>query len=173
MTQTSLEPPVATSAPKSKRSSTQAIFGDAVYRHGFVGLPSVLVRGQARLQLSPTEFNIVVQLLSYWIDPKRPPFPSKKDLARRMGLNPATVRINIAKLEERGLVRREQRKTASGDWNSNIYHLDGLVDAIKAIEPDFEEERQARSRKQVDAEMRSETDAAEERSRRRGVRRRR
>ncbi len=46
--------------------------------------------------------------------------------------------------------RRELRKTAAGDWNSNIYHLDGLVERIRNLEPDFaeakEEGREARRR---------------------------
>lgn len=155
------------------KSSTERIFSKDVTKHGYVGLPNILVRGQARLSLTPTQFNILVQLLSYWIDPKRPPFPSKKELADRMGLNPATVRINIAKLEERGLVRREQRKTLSGDWNSNVYHLDGLVDALKGMVPDFEEEKKARLAKRAETERRTTKDDAAERSRQNGVIRRR
>lgn len=158
---------------KAGKSSTERIFGKDVTKHGYVALPNILVRGQARLKLTTTQFNILAQLLSYWIDPKRPPFPSKKELAARMGLNPATVRINIAKLEERGLVRREQRKTLSGDWNSNVYHLDGLVDALKAMVPDFEEEKKVRVAKRAETEARNTKDDAAERSRQNGVVRRR
>jgi DNA-binding transcriptional regulator YhcF (GntR family) len=165
---TSAEPPT-----KTGKSSTERIFGKDVTKHGYVALPNILVRGQARLKLTTTQFNILAQLLSYWIDPKRPPFPSKKELAARMGLNPATVRINIAKLEERGLVRREQRKTLSGDWNSNVYHLDGLVDALKGMVPDFEEEKSVRAAKRAEIERHSAKDAAAERARQRGVKRRR
>jgi len=160
-------------AAQPSKSSTERIFSKDVTKHGYVGLPNILVRGQARLSLTPTQFNILAQLLSYWIDPKRPPFPSKKELAARMGLNPATVRINIAKLEERGLVRREQRKTLSGDWNSNVYHLDGLVDALKAMVPDFEEEKKARAIKRAETERHTSKDEAAERSRQSGVVRRR
>lgn len=158
---------------KTNKSSTERIFSRNVTKHGYVALPNILVRGQARLGLTTTQFNILVQLLSYWIDPKRPPFPSKKELAARMGLNPATVRINIAKLEERGLVRREQRKTLSGDWNSNVYHLDGLVDALKGMVPDFEEEKKVRAEKRLETERRSKKDDAAERGRQSGVKRRR
>ncbi len=158
---------------KPEKSSTERIFGKDVTKYGYVALPNILVRGQARLGLTPTQFNILAQLLSYWIDPKRPPFPGKKDLAARMGLNPATVRINIAKLEKQGLVRREQRKTLSGDWNSNVYHLDGLVDALKGMVPDFEEEKKVRAAKRAETEVRGTKDAAAERSRRNGVVRRR
>lgn len=161
------------SKPKRGASSTERIFGKDVTKHGYVALPNILVRGQAKLDLSTTQFNILAQLLSYWIDPERPPFPSKADLARRMGLNPATVRINIATLEKKKLVRREQRKTKAGDWNSNVYHLDGLIDALKGLAPEFEAERKERRAKQAETEKRSAKDEADERARRRGVKRRR
>ena len=157
----------------TSKSSTERIFGKDVTKYGYVALPNILVRGQAKLGLSTTQFNILAQLLSYWIDPDRPPFPSKADLARRMGLNPTTVRINIAALEERKLVRREQRKTKAGDWNSNIYHLDGLIDALKAMAPEFEAERKERQANRAKTEERSSGDEAAERSRKRGVKRRR
>jgi hypothetical protein len=43
--------------------------------HGFTGVPNILVRGQKRLGLNTAQFNILVQLLSYWMDPAKPPFP--------------------------------------------------------------------------------------------------
>ena len=56
-----------------------------------------------------------------------------------------TIQINIRELETAGLVRRETRKTAAGDWNSNIYHLDGLVKRVREIEPEFAEEKKKRA----------------------------
>ncbi|WP_371158374.1 helix-turn-helix domain-containing protein [Jannaschia sp. 2305UL9-9] len=158
---------------KAKKFSSETIFGKEVMGHGFTALPNILVRGQARLGLSTTQFNLLVQLLSYWIDPDRPPFPSKKELAKRVGLNPTTVRINMAKLEERGLIRREQQVTAAGDYGSNIYHMDGLIDALKALEPDFAEERAERAARRAETERRQKKDEAAERARQRGLVRRR
>ena len=88
--------------------------------------------------------NIIVQLLDYWRDPDRRPFPSKKELASRINVTPKTIQNNMRELEKAGLVRREMRKTASGDWNSNIYHLDGLVERIQRMEPDFKEAKEKR-----------------------------
>lgn len=34
-----------------------------------------------------------------------------------------------------GLVTREMRRTAAGDWISNIYHPTGLVERIQKLEP--------------------------------------
>ena len=130
--------------PPTPKSSTERIFGTKVVSHGYTALPNILLRAQKRLGITTTQFNIIAQLLSYWIDPARPPFPSKRDLSQRMGITPQTLRINIAALEERGLIRREQWKTAAGDYGSNRYHLDGLVKKLKQLEPDFDQERKER-----------------------------
>ena len=62
------------------------------------------------------------------LTPSRPPFPSKRDLADRIGVKSTkTIQNNIRQLEDAGLIRREQRKTASGDWKRNICHFDGLT----------------------------------------------
>lgn len=132
---------------KKVASSTTRIFGTKVMVHGYTALPNILLRGQSALELTPTQFNIISQLLSYWIDPGRPPYPSKKELAARMGITTDTLRINIAKLEERGLIQREQRLTSAGDYSSNTYLLDGLVAKLKALE----ETRFAKERREKQA----------------------
>jgi len=129
---------------KQKESSTTKIFGTRVMDHGYTAVPNVLVRAQSRIGISTTQFNIVVQLLSYWIDPDRPPFPGKKELANRMGINPVTLRKNIAALEQAGLIEREQRKTSAGDYGSNTYRLDGLIKKLQSLVPDFDAEREER-----------------------------
>ena len=159
-------------ASRRKAFTATQIFGEPVMGHGFTAVPNILVRAQSRLGLTSTQFNIVVQLLSYWFDPKRPPFPTKAELAQRIGVNPTTVRINVAKLEERGLIRREQRVTAHGDYGSNVYHLDGLVRALKELAPEFDDEREERRAKKAETERRSGRDEARERQRQRGVVRR-
>ena len=127
---------------KGEASSHERIWGKTVLRHGYTGIPVVLIKAQMRLGITPLQMNIIIQLLSYWYDPDRPPFPSKKDLADRIGVCPKTIQNNIRQLEDAGLVKREQRKKASGDWKSNIYHLDGLIEQIKRIEPDFAKARE-------------------------------
>lgn len=138
---------------KREKSSIEKIFGAEVMAHGFTGLPNVLVRAQGKLNISTTQFNIIVQLLSYWFDPKKPPFPSKRELADRMMINPATLRINIKKLEERGLILREQQTTAQGDWGSNIYRMDGLVKELQKLAPAFADEKAERTEAKLKAEL--------------------
>ena len=100
---------MARSIRAGKPSSTERIFGAGVVEHGYTALPNILLRAQARLGINTTQFNIIAQLLSYWIDPARPPFPTKRELAKRISITEQTLRINIKALEDAGLLRREQR----------------------------------------------------------------
>ncbi len=133
-----------TRAKQPQKSSTERIFGSKVVSHGYTGVPNILLRAQKCLGITPTQFNILVQLLGYWIDPANPPFPSKRDLAQRMGITEQTLRINIKALEEAGFVTRVQRITAAGDYGSNTYRLDGLVQKLRDLVPDFDQERRER-----------------------------
>lgn len=132
---------------KKAVAAVEGIWGKDVASHGYAAVPSVLIRGQRRIGISPTQLNIIVQLLDYWRDPARKPFPSKRDLANRMGVTQKTVQNNIRELEKKGLVQREFRKTIAGDYNSNVYHLDGLVEQVRLLEPEFEAERVKRREK--------------------------
>lgn len=126
---------------RATKSSTERIFGAKVMEHGYTALPNILLRAQSRLGINPTQFNIIAQLMSYWFHPDKPPYPSKRELAQRVGITEQTLRINIKALEDQGLVMREQRFTAVGDYGSNRYLLDGLVKKLRQMEPDFAEER--------------------------------
>lgn len=125
-------------------SSHERIWGKPVLAYGYTSLPSIFIQAQSRLGVSPLQFNILAQLLDYWHDPGRAPFPSKADLAARIGCSAKTIQTNIRALERAGLVLREMRRTAAGDWNSNVYRLDGLVRRIQQLEPEFAEARRRR-----------------------------
>ena len=127
-----------------KASSTERIWGKAVYKHGYAGIPSILIQLQQRVGINPMQMNIIVQLLDYFFEPSRKPFPTKRELATRSGVTEKTIQVNIRALEKAGLIQREYRRTASGDWNSNIYHLDGLIAKVQGLEPEFAAEKKKR-----------------------------
>jgi Helix-turn-helix domain len=116
--------------------------GGDTWLYGNSGDPD---QGAGRLGLSPLKFSIVVQLLEYWRDPARRPFPSKRDLADRIGITEKAIQMNMKALEDAGLIRRELRKTTLGDWDTNVYHFDGLLERLRGIEPDFAKERTAKA----------------------------
>ncbi len=141
--------PLPPGSPKAKTSSTEKIWGAKVYAYGYAAVPSILLQAQCKLGLNNTQLVICIQLLDYWHDPSRKPFPSKKDLAQRMGVTEKTIQTNVKDLEKKKFIFREVRKTAAGDWGSNIYHLDGLIKAVQKLEPDFTAEKKRRKEAQA------------------------
>jgi predicted transcriptional regulator len=140
--------------PKAEKvkSSTERIWGKAVRDIGYTGIPSIMIQAQRRLGVTQLQMNILIQLLDYLRDPTRQPFPRKSEIAGRMGVSAKTIQINIRALEQAGLLRREIRKKAAGDYDSNVYHLDGLIARVQALEPEFRKlkEQRQRARRQVE-----------------------
>lgn len=135
-----------------QKSSSDRIFGSRIMDHGYTAIPNIFLRAQSKLGLNTTQFNILAQLLSYYFDPAQPPFPSKRELANRMNINPQTLRINIKELEDAGFLRREQRLTSFGDFGSNTYHLDGLIKKLGKLVPEFDKEREKRRKARENTE---------------------
>lgn len=125
----------------AKRGSANATsadkWGKKVIALGFCILPSLLLRAQRRLCLTPTQLAVLIQLADFWWDAGRKPFPKKADLAHRLGLSERQVQRYIAELEQAGLVQRIERRAAHRGKISNEYDLQGLVDKLAEIEPDF------------------------------------
>lgn len=97
---------------KRKKSSTELIFGGEVMSHGYTGVPNIMVRAQSRLGVNAAQFNLLVQLLSYYMDPLRPPFPTKRQLRERTGLSDATIKKHMKALEQAAIfvVNNRQRR---------------------------------------------------------------
>lgn len=141
-------------------SSFERLWGKRVKGHGYCGVPAIMICSQHRLGVNPTQFCILLQLLEYWRSPERAPFPTKRQLADRMGVKQSTIKSNMAALEKAGLIWREQHKTSAGDWGANTYHLEGLVNRIQKLEPEFAEEKRKRdaARRKVETPKGKRTD---------------
>jgi hypothetical protein len=121
---------------KAKRRSEDH-WGAAVMARGFTILPSILFWAQGRLDLTPEEFNVLVQLASHWWDANDNPHPSKERLAERIGKNPRTIQRYLTQLEKKGFIGRLARFRANKGQTSNGYALTGLVEKLAALEPEF------------------------------------
>lgn len=133
-------------------TSFEKIWGKKVKSHGYAAIPTILIRSQHRLGINSTQFCLLMHLLDLFWSPDRPPFPTKQQLADRIGIKMSSIKPNMKALENAGLIKRVQNKTSVGDWGANTYHLDGLIQRIKVMEPEFAEEKNKRraERKRVE-----------------------
>jgi hypothetical protein len=69
-------------------SSFEKIWGKKVKSHGYAAIPTILIRSQHRLGINSTQFCLLMHLLDLFWSPDRPPFPTKQQLADRIGINP-------------------------------------------------------------------------------------
>jgi predicted transcriptional regulator len=98
-------------------------------RAGWTVLPNVIFERQQALGLDPLDINIILHIASYWWNQGSKPHPSKVTIAKAIGVDPRTIQRRIADLEKGKLIRREQRRVAGTGSKTNIYHLDGLIEA--------------------------------------------
>ena len=124
-------------AAKKKKMLAEHKWSAKVMKLGYTPLPNLLLRGQAKLKLSPIEFNIVVQLLMHWWDADDHPFLAKETIGIRIGKSSRQVQRCITQLEKKGYLKRLPRYRGKKAQTSNAYSLDGLVMKLKEIEPAF------------------------------------
>jgi hypothetical protein len=111
----------------------------AAFAEGFVGAPTILLThmtaiGDGNDGISTTEIIFIMQVMSFkWGE--EPPFPSYRRIARRMGISERYSRRVARNLEEKGLLRREQRND-----KTNKFHLDPLFKEISRIGLNIESE---------------------------------
>ena len=120
----------------------------ALMKAGWTALPNVIFERQQALGLSPLDINILLHIASYWWNEGSKPHPSKVTIAKAIGIEPRSVQRRIAALEAANLILREERRISLTGSKTNIYHLDGLIEAAKpyALEKIQEREIQAEVR---------------------------
>lgn len=141
---------VSTTKPRRHRNTEK--WGEKVMREGHCTIPSLLLRAQRRLHLNPSQLAVLLQIIDHWWEPDRKPFPSKKELSFRLGISERQVQRYITDLEQEGLLRRKERYSEQGGRLTNFYDLQGLVDRLVAIEPEFRKAKEeARAKRKAAA----------------------
>lgn len=95
---------------------------------GWTAIPNVLLRKQYELQLSATELNVLLNLIRFWWIAEKAPFPSPEKMAKEMGVTPRTVYRNLASLESKGFIQRQERI-----GKATSYALKGLVEKLTEL----------------------------------------
>jgi AraC-like DNA-binding protein len=135
--------PGKAATPEQELKSSERRWGKPVMKYGFHQFPALLFEAQNRLQLGPVQFNLLLQILSWWWRADDLPFPALATIADRMGMSERQVRRVIRELEANKLIKHVPRKTSHGQ-RSNYYDPSGVVERLKVLEPEFSKERKAR-----------------------------
>lgn len=113
-------------------SLAEAKWGDGL-RMGYLIVPGVLLRAQAKLGLDATDLAVLLNIILHWWTPDDWPYPQPSMIARRMGVSTRTVERRLEGLEERGfLIRHPSEKSRDGFVIRRI-ELTGLVQRLEAF----------------------------------------
>ena len=152
MTEKQSESNVVSLLTERARKPAEKKWGKPVIELGFSIIPSLLFRAQRRLGLTNTQLVVLLQLADFWWDHDRKPFPAKRLLAERMGIDPRNVQKHIADLESAGFLQRIRRSYLHGGQTSNAYDLSGLVEKLQKLEPSFRQVEEENKRRRANVE---------------------
>jgi DNA-binding MarR family transcriptional regulator len=113
---------------------------------GWLTVPDVLLRYQRELGLDAVDVNILFHLARYWWYVNNLPHPSKRTIAERMSVDPSTVRRHIAKMEKRGLIKRNARYGADKRREANDYDFSGIIKEATPFAKEIAEQKRQKKR---------------------------
>ena len=144
----------ATLDRKSEGGRLEQKWGKLAIQAGWLGLPSVLLQRQQALGLDPLDLNILLQIADHWWERENLPYPSKKSIAKRIGVDPRTVQRRIAQMEKDRLIQRIPRHHSTGGSKTNIYSFEGLIREAEPYAQEILNERETRKRTRSDRDTR-------------------
>lgn len=98
---------------------------------GFTAVPNTLMHAQAKLDLSPTDVVVLMNLAMHWWTPTDLPFPRTTTIAKRAGLTERSVQRVLKGLEKRGFIARIKSR------DRTYVDLSGLKEKLAAVAPDY------------------------------------
>lgn len=113
------------------------LWGQTIVDTGYTVVPTILLWGQARLELSNPELAVLIQLISHRWTAENDPHPSKDRIATRIGRDRRTVQRLLTALENKGFLSRVKRTKVHKGQDTNGYDLSGLMAKLNALSPDF------------------------------------
>lgn len=117
---------VATEKPIEER------WGKDLTASGWTAIPNALFVYSQELGLDSLDIVIILHLAKFWWRKGNDPHPSKKTLAKMIGVDARTIQRRIANLESKHYIQRTERKSvAHGGNTSNSYSFTGLIKAAK------------------------------------------
>ncbi len=104
---------------------------------GYTPLPSLLLKAQARLKLTPIQLNVLLHIIEPWWEADRLPWIAKDTIALRLRKSPRSIQRVITQLEKGGHLKRIERFYGRKHQTANAYDLSGLVKKLVSFEPEF------------------------------------
>jgi predicted transcriptional regulator len=137
---------------KAKSPDVQALkrnekkWTPTLMKAGWSAFPNIIIEKQRALGLDALDMNILLHLVQYWWLEENVPHPSVGTIAEALQVTTRTIQKRISKLQNDGLITREERRHSKFGSQTNLYRFDGL---IKACQP-FAEEKLAATKKKAE-----------------------
>jgi predicted transcriptional regulator len=128
-------------AAKTTTKENERKWGKELMARGWTAFPSVILERQRALELDSLDMCILLHIARHWWYKDKLPFPEKQTIADCVGRHARTVQRRIARMEERGLIERKERKDPKYGQRSNYYDLGGLVKRATAFAEELKETR--------------------------------
>lgn len=110
-----------------------AVWTPTLVQRGWVPVTRAFLEAYPRLHITASEALLLINLLAYK-GRKEHAHPSIATLARRLGVEPRTVRNLARKLENRGLLLRIIRRQGHGRAQTNLWDLSPLFQRLEELE---------------------------------------
>lgn len=132
--------------PKAAAATEKPIeerWGKDLTASGWTAIPNALFVHSQDLKLTSLDIVIILHLAKFWWRKGNDPHPSKKTLAKMIGVDARTIQRRIANLESMNYIERTARKSvAHGGNTSNSYSFTGLIKAAKPFAKQLLEARE-------------------------------
>ena len=122
---------------KAKTEPLEKKWGERSMLMGWTAIPTSLLFLQAELSISPLGFNLLMNLVSHWLETTEHPYPSQESMAKRMGVSKRSIQREITTLVELGLLDKQPNKAGNKKFKGrNTYDLSKLVQVLNEKTPD-------------------------------------
>lgn len=128
---TKAKPKAAKAAQVAEEKPIQQRWGKELTAAGWTAIPNVLFEHSQELGLKHLDIVIILHLAGYWWRAGNDPHPTKKTLARKIGVDERTIQRSIADMEAKGYIARKARLSTLGGNLGNSHSFAGLIKAAK------------------------------------------
>ena len=121
-----------------KKTTFSGRWDEKALSMGWTAIPNALFFMHRPLGISPTNFNVLLNLFIHWWEAGTWPYPSQKGLASRMGVSVRTIQRSLDEMTEMGLIKKTATMRNHPRYKGrNIYDLTPIIKMIEEMAPDL------------------------------------